>query len=921
MHQRQTRWVSLGELRGSDTDARSLIYDFSHVRCGFSVSNDEWMKVELAFRHASVPETVQGHTGSVGARAASDVRPNPESPANPGGPGGPTNPESPDNPSGRSARSWALDLAAEARRRWRAADLDSPVSFTDHRAYRYAAGNEGVEGTANPHEDTRGIVPVEIAGERFLLPVTGRTGDGEAVGGGIHKLVDEPEVIPCGIRTSGERPNRTSASADGRMISPDTVNNLLNTMDEMEISRCRDGFLVSLPLPPGCRVYGLGEKTGGLDKSGRSWVMWNSDEPRHTPGRDPLYQSIPVAYVVGDAGTAVATVFVDATATIWFDLGEADPGRLQIEIYDTECTVYIRHDPALPPAVEAYTGLTGRMSLPPEWALGFQQCRYSYFPESRVLEIAERMRQLQVPCDVIYLDIHYMDGYRVFTWDPVRFPDPRTMIDELHRRGFHLVTIVDPGVKRDPDYHVFADGIREGAFLEDPGRGPYVGTVWPGEAVFPDFTDTRIQRWWAKHHRPLFDAGVDGIWNDMNEPADFSGPDEYRPDFTVPNGLICRNDGRPKSMERLHNVYGSGMNAATRAAMGQFLPEERGFVLTRSGYAGVQRNAAVWTGDNHSWWEHIRLAVPMLANLGLSGVAFCGGDVGGFQMNADGELYARWIAAASLMPFFRAHSALDTVDHEPWSFGDRVLDVARRYIGLRYRLMPYLYTLFEEASRTGAPVVRPLVWEFPRDPRVARRADSFMVGPAVLVAPVSEPGASERAVYLPAGIWYDFWSGERIDTRPDADDGNSGNPGNPGNGASGTGGRVVACDAPLERMPIFIRGGFVVPFEKVRQHTGQRGDGELRLLVAPDADGKAVGTVYGDAGEGFGYRDGQFWRARFQWDSTPPARTGRTGAAVTGSPAAGAMDITEEGSIEWTRWNNTRNVLAGPGREESLIST
>ncbi len=850
MHQRQTQWVSPGAFRGCDTDSYSLTYEFSHLRCGFSVSNDEWMKVELALRDASVPETVQGRTGSVSDGAAG----------------------------GQSARSWALDPDAEARRRWRATDVDSSVSFTDRRAYRYAAGNEGVEGTANPHEDTRGIVPVEVAGERFLLPVTGRTrgADGGAIGPA------DGAAGPAG---------RVTVNAAGARGAP--------VFDQAEISRCRDGFLVSLPLPPGARVYGLGEKTGGLDKRGRSWVMWNSDEPKHTPGRDPLYQSISVAYVA--SGDGVATVFVDATATIWFDVGEADSGRLQIEIYDSECTIYLRHDPGLPEAVRAYTGLTGRMSLPPEWALGFQQCRYSYFPESRVLEIADRMRQSAVPCDVIYLDIHYMDGYRVFTWDPLRFPDPRKTIDELHRRGFRLVTIVDPGVKYDPDYHLFADGLRNDVFLEDPGRGPYVGTVWPGEAVFPDFTETRVQKWWAGHHRPLFDAGVDGIWNDMNEPADFTGPDEYRPDFTVPDRLICRNDGRPKSMERLHNAYGSGMNAATRAAMGQFLPEERGFVLTRSGYAGVQRSAAVWTGDNHSWWEHIRLAVPMLTNLGLSGVAFCGGDVGGFQMNADGELYARWIAAACLMPFFRAHSALDTVDHEPWSFGERVLDVSRRYIGLRYRLMPYLYSLFEEASRTGAPVVRPLVWEFPHDPQVVRRADSFMVGPAVLVAPVTEPGVSERAVYLPAGVWYDFWSGERIDARPTAEGGD------PGNGVDG--GRVVAREAPLERMPIFIRGGFVVPFEELRQYTGEKGDGVLRILVAPDGDGRAAGTVYGDAGEGFGYRDGEYWRTHFQW---VPESSGGTG---------GTMSVNEEGSIRWTRWNTTTSVLAGPGSGESLIST
>ncbi|MFP4211325.1 MAG: glycoside hydrolase family 31 protein [Alkalispirochaeta sp.] len=862
MHARQNRWLSLGALRGSDADSFSLTYHFSHGECTFSVSGDEWTKIELALRDAGYPGTVQGRTGSAGAKGATPAA---GGTAASGG-AGPVRTEGAEA-SGDAAgrrhprRSWALDPLSAARRRWRACDVDAPIPFTDTRTRRYVEANQGVEGNVNPHEDTRGIVPVTVAGERFDLPMSGRVGE---AGGGDGT----PAVI----------------------------------LDEIEISRSRDGFLLSVPIPEGVRAYGLGEKTGGLDKAGKSWVMWNTDEPWHTGNRDPLYQSIPVVYLTAAAGeggtnTGAATIFVDSTATIWFDIGEGDPGRLQIEVYDPDATVYLRHDPSLPEAVTAYTGLTGRTPLPPEWALGFQQCRYSYFPESRVIEVAEKMRASGVPCDVIYLDIHYMDGYRVFTWDPARFPDPKAMIDRLHEKGFRLVTIIDPGVKKDTDYPVFADGLSRGMYLEDPGRGPYVGTVWPGEAVFPDFTRTTVQEWWADHHAPLFEAGVDGIWNDMNEPADFSGTDEYRPDFTVPGRLVAGNDGEAASMDRLHNAYANGMNAGTRRALERYRGDERGFVLTRGGYAGVQRNAAVWTGDNHSWWEHIALMQPMLMNLGLSGVAFAGGDVGGFQQNGRGELYARWIAAASLMPFFRAHSALDTVDHEPWSFGDDVLKVARRFVGLRYRLLPYLYTLFEEASRTGAPVIRPLVWEFPGDPRVARRADSYMVGNALLVAPVMHEGVQERSVYLPAGIWYDLWSGERYDTRGGAPvrGETGGGSGRGTNTGAGSGGRVVACEAPLDRIPIFVRGGTVVPFESLRQHTGEAGDGVLRALVAPDERGRAAGHVYGDAGEGYGYRNGEFWRATLAWHD-------------------GALSVEADGSMAWTRWSTTETFVIGEGR-------
>jgi len=790
MQQRHYSWFSCGPLRRSDVDDTARVFTGANGSHAFSRSDDGWTRLSIYLE----PE------GSTDAP-----------PVNRSGPA--------------RERSWALDPVAAAARRWQPLEISDPDEFAEDRTARFAAGNGGVEGNVNPHEDTRGIVPVKVAGQRFAL----------------------------------------SGPVD---------------IEAVEVSRSRDAILVSLPLDPGARVYGLGEKTGALDKRGRTWTMWNSDEPDHTPERDPLYESIPVAYLFTPAGTT--TIFADSTAVIYFDVGEADSSRLQIELHDTAADIYLRRDPSLPAAVAAYTGLTGRHELPPEWALGFQQCRYSYFPDTRVIEVAEELRRSEVPADVIYLDIHYMDGYRVFTWDRQRFPDPQGMIARLRELGLRVVTIIDPGVKADPEYPVFAEGAAGDLFLNEPTGGPYVGTVWPGKAVFPDFTSAATREWWAAQHRHLFDVGVAGVWNDMNEPADFSGDEIYRPDFTVPDRLIARNDGYPASMARLHNAYGVAMNSATRDAFRTQRPEERGFVLTRSGFAGVQRNAAVWTGDNHSWWEHIGLLQPMLLNLGLSGVAFAGGDVGGFQLNASPELYARWIAAASLTPFFRAHSALDTVDHEPWSFGEEVLAITRRWVGLRYRLLPYLYTLFEGATRTGAPVMRPLVWEFPADPRVQNRGDSYLLGSAILAAPVGTPGVQERAVYLPAGVWYDFWSGERIV---------AGDPSRPA-----AGGTVVAVDAPLDRMPLFVRGGTIVPFEALRQHTGERGDGVLRLLVAPDADGRATGDLYADAGEGFGYRSGSYRRFTLDY------REGAVRVATVGGDGAAMF-----------RWDRVSATVLGEG--------
>jgi alpha-glucosidase len=698
-------------------------------------------------------------------------------------------------------RSWALDPGREREATWTAVTVPPAVERAPTTATSIVNFVDGdVEGEINPHADTRGRVRQSVSLTRCQLPF-GAPGSGTR---GDSRY--EPGLAIC------------LGHSDG-------------------------GLRIDLPLAAEARVYGLGEKTGGLDKRGHTWSFWNTDEPLQLPTRDPLYQSIPVAYLKSSHG--VMTVFSDSPAQQYFDVGESDAGSFRIEAYDSQVDIYLRWDTALPDAVRAYGKLTGRMPLPPIWALGFHQCRYSYPDEPRVLAVAERMRRERVPCDVLYLDIHYMDGYRVFTWDPDRFPDPRRLVDTLKAQGFRVVVIVNPGVKVDPGFEVYQDGTEQDVYLRRTDGSTYVGVVWPGAAAYPDFTDQTARAWWTRHLATLLDLGVAGIWNDMNEPSDFSGDRHYRCKFTVPDDLRARNDGREVDLGALHNVYANGMNGATREAFARLDPRPRGFVLTRAGYAGVQRHAAVWTGDNHSWWEHLAMSIPMHLGLSLSGVPFCGADTGGFQLNASPELFTRWVAASCLMPFFRVHSALDTLDHEPWSFGAEALDAVRAFIELRYQLLPYLYTLTEAACTDGTPVIRPLFWDWPDDPRVANRGDSFMLGDALLVAPVRERGVQERSVYLPAGGWYDFWSGEYH-----------------------LGPKSVIADAPLDRLPLFQRAGSIVPYECVRQHTNENGDGVLHLLVAPsepgNASAKANGRLYVDDGDGMAYLSGAYWRADVQ---------------------------------------------------------
>ena len=582
------------------------------------------------------------------------------------------------------------------------------------------------------------------------------------------------------------------------------------------------------------RVYGLGEKMGRLERSGRVWDMWNTDEPEHVPSRDPLYVSIPFAMIAVQGEWY--GVFVDNPARQYWDTALNRLNTISIDVEDEYLDIYLFKAESPRALLRRYTRLTGTTALPPVWGLGYHQSRYSYYPESEVRRIAETFRRNNLPADVIQFDIDYMDGYRIFTWDKSGFPDPGGLITDLRDQGFKVVTIVDPGIKADPKYSVYKEGRERDYFCTLPDGAVYTGAVWPGKAVYPDFSRNEVRSWWAGMHRELFKYGVAGIWNDMNEPADFTGDPEYRPDYTVPNELQAGTDtGTPVSFARFHNLYATGMNRATREAFQQHHPNRRGFVITRSGYAGLQREAGVWTGDNCSWWEHLEAAVPMLLGLSISGVAMVGSDTGGFQEDASAQLYARWFSFAAFTPYFRSHTADDTRAHEPWSFGEHVLDISRHYLNLRYSLMPYIYSAFFRAETEGEPVMKPLFFEWPQDIRLAEMNDEYLFGDSFLVAPVTRADTVWRHVYLPEGNWYDFWDDTLY---------------------RGSSDRLTP--APIGRLPLFVRGGSIVPHEAPRLHTGAQHGSVLSLDIYPDEEGAASGELYCDAEEGWNYRNGEY---------------------------------------------------------------
>lgn len=597
--------------------------------------------------------------------------------------------------------------------------------------------------------------------------------------------------------------------------------------------------------------YGFGEKAFiEMSRNNKYIVNWNTDTFSYPIGTDPIYQSIPFFYGL-DNGKAYG-LFLNNTFRSFFDMGSTVPDRYSFGANGGELDYFVfTGGRARSPKkiLEDYTRLTGRTPLPPIWALGNQQSRWSYFPEKRVREIADGFRKNRIPADVIYLDIDYMDDYRVFTWDKKRFPDPAKMIGDLRKDGFRTVLIIDPGIKVDPNYHAYAEGQKKGIFVRNPDGSELNRDVWPKASAFPDFTDPKAREWFGAQYRKNLDEGVAGFWNDMNEPGVFmtdrSAKPEvlHHPEKTFPYETPHAGDGLPDSHRRYHNVFGMQMARASFEGLSKLEPERRPFVLTRAGFAGIQRYAAVWTGDNYAGWEHLALSIPMLANMSVSGVPFVGCDVGGFNDMPSGELYARWLQAGALTPFFRSHSVGWVGNKEPWEFGDEFTKINRATVELRYQFLPYIYTLFREHERSGAPVMRPLWYEFPSDKQTYLIADQYMVGSDILVAPVVKEGMRTRGIYLPTGAeWMDWWTGEKLES-----------------------GKTHYLQTPLDRVPIFIRVGAVVPTQGVIQHTGEMPNASITVNIAGgiQPDKTETSTLFQDAGEGYGYRSGQFREIRF----------------------------------------------------------
>lgn len=575
-------------------------------------------------------------------------------------------------------------------------------------------------------------------------------------------------------------------------------------------------------------IYGLGDKPGCLNKRGYSYVNWNTDDPApHVDSFKSLYKSIPFFIVLGDE--YCYGIFADNTYKTTFDFGYENTDYYFVEHEKGELDYYFMPGNDMAEVVGLYTSMTGTTPLYQRWIYGSHQSRWGYYTQDEVLDIADKFRELDIPCDVIHMDIDYMNGYRVFTFDDKKFPDVKGLSEKLADRGVKLISIIDPGVKKDEHYFMYKEGMEMDAFAHDTDGGVYENAVWPGTSVFPDFTKQSVRSWWGDKTKILLEHGISGIWNDMNEPASFNGP--------LPDDVQFEYGAH----EKVHNIYGHFMAKATYEGLAKNDGGKRPFVLTRAAYSGSQKYCGGWTGDNHSIWAHIALSLEQVCNLSVSGLAMCGSDIGGFGSDTTPELLVRFYEAAVFVPFFRNHSAMGTRRQEPWQFDETTIDAVRKTVKLRYRFIPYIYDLAHECEKTGAPIVRPLVYEYPADKHVRNISDEYMLGSFVLVAPVIAPGKEAREVYLPDGDWYDYYTGEKY-----------------------SGGRYILADAPLDKVPVFIKAGAIIPVAdgEIRS-TEDITEDKISILTYP---GKGSFLHYQDDNETFAYRNGAYNAVEYTLD-------------------------------------------------------
>lgn len=598
---------------------------------------------------------------------------------------------------------------------------------------------------------------------------------------------------------------------------------------------------------------GLGDKSGPLNLRGKIYKNWNTDAFAYDELRDPLYRSIPFFYGLKN-GYAYG-FFLHNTHASYFDFDSKKKGRMHLSAEGGNMDYFVFAGPTLTAVASAYHQLTGTPELPPLWSLGYHQCRWSYFPDWRVKDVAAGFRSHEIPCDAIYLDIDYMDKYRCFTWNKTFFPNLKELVSDLKSQGFHTVVMIDPGISSDEGYFVYEEGLKKNAFCRRPSGEVMVGPVWPQAAVFPDFTDPKVRKWWGGLYKEMYnELGIAGFWNDMNEPAVLKVSN-----MTLPDEVVHHFEGRGADHREAHNIYGLEMSRATYDGLKKLDSSKRPFVLTRASFSGGQRYAATWTGDNIASWQHLSIANRQCQRLSISGFSLVGSDIGGFVDQPEPELLVRWLQLAVFHPIFRIHSmgnnqdgsaqtdeqavkkldAKNRKDREPWSYNTKIIPLNKKAIEFRYKLLPYLYTALWRNSNDGVPVIKSLIFADQENIAFADREQEFLFGEEILVSAITKAKQKTVTMHFPKGTWLDYWTGRAVD-----------------------GGKKKKVEVKADRLPVHVRAGAILPNYPVQQYVGEKSieQATLRIYYGNNAEGS---LWYEDEGDGYGYKKGIYNLRKF----------------------------------------------------------
>lgn len=603
---------------------------------------------------------------------------------------------------------------------------------------------------------------------------------------------------------------------DGNIINEDFQPSFKDEKGNVYISKVNDCLA----------YYGLGEKGGDLNKKGCYTENFNTDDPENDDDSITYYKTIP--FYVALKEEATYGIFFDNSFRSYFDMGKEMGDRIFFGAIGGQIQYYFIPGENIKEVVKNYTALTGRMEMPPLWSLGYQQCRFSYFSQEEVRELVKTFEEKDIPLDVVYLDIDYMDGFRVMTFKTPNFDDAAGLISDLKEKGIRTITIIDPGVKVDEEYDVFKRGKEGNHFTKKLDGEIFIGAVWPGDSAFPDFSNKECREWWKSELKKFIsEHGMDGIWNDMNEPCVFNNDHK-----TMLETCLHNSDNGVIEHKEFHNRYGFEMSRCSKEAQEELHPNERGFSMTRATYAGGQRYSSVWTGDNMSLWSQMRMSISMNANLGISGFSFVGNDVSGFGLDSSEELFIRWMEMGPFIPIFRNHSNMYTRRQEPWAFGQRAEKIAKKSIELRYELLPYIYDLYYISNKEGLPIFRPMIMEYEKDMNLLNMREQFMLGENMIVAPVLYEGERSKTVYLPKGSWFNYFTREKLQ-----------------------GGKWYKLPCELDEILVFVKEGAIIPtYNKKFRNVKERPKNILLKVFGENAKG----FHYNDDGHTMEYLEGKY---------------------------------------------------------------